>query len=171
MLVGFAASSRTLRHALLFIYKLVGNNLKSAITLIKRYRNQKLIQFIIGIIWLIGIYFFVDSDIIRIGMVAFIFFIGIAYSTKLLTNIKLVDGFYIFETYSIVTQTEEIRISESQLTEILYNSDSLFNSHNLILKYNGTNGIVNQKLYLNAEPWSELTSDIIRIKNYCQHRV
>ncbi|MEM0519473.1 hypothetical protein [Aequorivita flava] len=118
----------------------------------------------IGIIWLTGIYFFVDSDIIRIGMLAFIFFIGIAYSTKLLTKIKLSDGFYIFETYSIVTQKEEIKISESQLTEIIYKSDLLFNSHNLILKYNGTNGVVTKKLYLNSEPWSELASELNRIK-------
>jgi len=139
--------------------------------LIKRYRNQKLVQFIIGIIWLIGIYFFVDSDIIRIGMVAFIFFIGIAYSTKLLTNIKLNDGFYIFETYSIVTQKEEIKISESQLIEILYNSDFLFNSHNVIIKYNGENGVINKKLYLNAEPWSKLTSDLNRIKKTIANNV
>jgi len=149
----------------------VGNNLKREITLIKRYRNQKLVQFIIGIIWLIGIYFFVDSDIIRIGMVAFIFFIGIAYSTKLLTNIKLNDGFYIFETYSIVTQKEEIKISESQLIEILYNSDFLFNSHNVIIKYNGENGVINKKLYLNAEPWSKLTSDLNRIKKTIANNV
>ena len=139
--------------------------------MIKRYRNQKLVQFIIGIIWLIGIYFFVDSDIIRIGMVAFIFFIGIAYSTKLLTNIKLNDGFYIFETYSIVTQKEEIKISESQLIEILYNSDFLFNSHNVIIKYNGENGVINKKLYLNAEPWSKLTSDLNRIKKTIANNV
>ena len=132
--------------------------------MIKRYRNQKLVQFTIGIIWLIGIYFFIDSDIIRIGMVVFIFFIGIAYSTKLLTNIKLNDGFYVFETYSIVAQKEEIKISESQLTEIRYNSDSLFNSCNIIIEYNGKNGVVNKKLYLNAEPWSKLTSDLNRIK-------
>ncbi|MCP4055718.1 MAG: hypothetical protein GY739_22285 [Mesoflavibacter sp.] len=139
--------------------------------MIKRYRNQKLVQCIIGIIWLVGIYFFVDSDIIRIGMVTFIFFIGITYSTKLLTNIKISDGFYIFETYSIVTQREEIKISESQLTEILYNSDSLFNSHNLIIKYNGTNGLVNKKLYLNAEPWSQLTYDLNQIKKTIANNV
>jgi len=133
--------------------------------------NQKLVQCIIGIIWLVGIYFFVDSDIIRIGMVTFIFFIGITYSTKLLTNIKISDGFYIFETYSIVTQREEIKISESQLTEILYNSDSLFNSHNLIIKYNGTNGLVNKKLYLNAEPWSQLTYDLNQIKKTIANNV
>ena len=128
-------------------------------------------QCIIGIIWLIGIYFFVDSDIIRIGMVAFIFFIGIAYSTKLLTNIKISDGFYIFETYSIVTQKEEIKISESQLNEILYNSDFLFNSHNVIIKYNGENGVVNKKLRLNTEPWSKLTSDLNQIKKTIANNV
>jgi len=104
-------------------------------------------------------------------MVAFIFFIGIAYSTKLLTNIKLNDGFYIFETYSIVTQKEEIKISESQLIEILYNSDFLFNSHNVIIKYNGENGVINKKLYLNAEPWSKLTSDLNRIKKTIANNV
>ena len=149
----------------------VGNNLKNEITLIKRYRNQKLVQFIIGIIWLVGIYFFVDSNITRIGMVAFIFFIGIAYSTKLLTNIKISDEFYIFETYSIVTQKEEIKISESQLIEILYNSDFLFNSHNVIIKYNGENGVVNKKLCLNTEPWSKLTSDLNRIKKTIANNV
>ena len=139
--------------------------------MIKRYRNQKLVQFTIGIIWLIGIYFFIDSDIIRIGMVVFIFFIGIAYSTKLLTNIKLNDGFYVFETYSIVAQKEEIKISESQLTEIRYNSYSLFNSCNIIIEYNGKNGVVNKKLYLNAEPWSKLTSDLNRIKKTIANNV
>jgi hypothetical protein len=34
MLVGFAASSRTLRHALLFIYKLVANNMKKTLQII-----------------------------------------------------------------------------------------------------------------------------------------
>jgi len=139
--------------------------------LIKRYRNQKLVQCIIGIIWLVGIYFFVDSDIIQIGMVAFIFFIGIVYSTKLLTDIKISDGFYIFETYSIVTQKEEIKISKSQLNEILYNSDFLFNSHNVIIKYNGENGVVNKKLRLNTEPWSKLTSDLNRIKKTIANNV
>ena len=131
--------------------------------MIKRYRNQKIIQLTIGIIWLIGIYFFVDSDIIRIGMLTFILFIGIAYSTKLLTNIKLNEGFYVFETYSIITQKEEIKVAESELTQILYNN-SFFNSHNLILKYDGTNGVISKRLYLNAEPWSELTSELNRIK-------
>ncbi|MCP4056293.1 MAG: hypothetical protein GY738_03045, partial [Pseudoalteromonas sp.] len=145
--------------------------LKNKITLIKRYRNQKLVQCIIGIIWLVGIYFFVDSDIIQIGMVAFIFFIGIVYSTKLLTDIKISDGFYIFETYSIVTQKEEIKISKSQLNEILYNSDFLFNSHNVIIKYNGENGVVNKKLRLNTEPWSKLTSDLNRIKKTIANNV
>ncbi|UAB75664.1 hypothetical protein [Mesoflavibacter sp. SCSIO 43206] len=139
--------------------------------MIKRYRNQKLVQCIIGIIWLVGIYFFVDSDIIQIGMVAFIFFIGIVYSTKLLTDIKISDGFYIFETYSIVTQKEEIKISKSQLNEILYNSDFLFNSHNVIIKYNGENGVVNKKLRLNTEPWSKLTSDLNRIKKTIANNV
>ncbi|SDX55762.1 hypothetical protein SAMN05216556_1468 [Aequorivita viscosa] len=74
------------------------------------------------------------------------------------------DGFYIFETYSIITQKEEIKISESQLIQILYNNDSIYNSHNLTLQYKGTNGVVHKKLYLNAEPWSELTSDLSRIK-------
>ena len=132
--------------------------------MIKKYRNQKIIQFTITIIWLIGIYYFVDFDIIQIGMIVFIIFFGIGNSPKLLTNIKLNDGFYIFETYSIITQKEEIKISESQLIQILYNNDSIFNSHNLTLKSNGTNGVVYKKLYLNAEPWSELTSDLIRIK-------
>jgi hypothetical protein len=132
--------------------------------MIKKYRNQKIIQFTITIIWLIGIYYFVDFDIIQIGMIVFIIFFGIGNSPKLLTNIKLNDGFYIFETYSIITQKEEIKISESQLIQILYNNDSIFNAHNLTLKSNGTNGVVYKKLYLNAEPWSELTSDLIRIK-------
>ncbi len=112
----------------------------------------------------IGIYYFVDSDIIQIGMLVFIIFIGIGYSPKLLTNLKMNDGFYIFETYSIITQKEEIKISESQLIQILYNNDSIYNSHNLTLQYKGTNGVVHKKLYLNAEPWSELTSDLSRIK-------
>jgi len=105
-----------------------------------------------------------DSDIIRIGMLVFILLIGIAYNTKLLTSIKKHDGFYNFEIYSIITQKEELKISESQLTEIIHSSDSLFNSHNLILKYNGPNGIINKKLYLNAEPWSDLTSELNQLK-------
>jgi len=132
--------------------------------LIKKYRKQKIIQLTIGILWLIGIYFFMDSDIIRIGMLVFILLIGIAYNTKLLTSIKKHDGFYNFEIYSIITKKEELKISESQLTEIIHSSDSLFNSHNLILKYNGPNGIINKKLYLNAEPWSDLTSELNQLK-------
>lgn len=132
--------------------------------MIKKYRKQKIIQLTIGILWLIGIYFFMDSDIIRIGMLVFILLIGIAYNTKLLTSIKKHDGFYNFEIYSIITQKEELKISESQLTEIIHSSDSLFNSHNLILKYNGPNGIINKKLYLNAEPWSDLTSELNQLK-------
>jgi hypothetical protein len=145
--------------------------LKKTAKLIKKYKKQKIVQLAIGLIWLIGIYFFVDSDIIRIGMLVFILFIGIAYSTKLLTNIKMNDGFYIFETYSIITKNEEIKISESQITDILFNTDSFFNSHNLILKYKGTNGIISKKLYLNAEPWSELTSELTRIKKHSQQLV
>ncbi|TXD68673.1 hypothetical protein ESV24_10935 [Aequorivita lipolytica] len=118
----------------------------------------------IGIIWLFGIYFFVDYDFIRIGMLAFIFFIGIIYNTKLLTNIKMNNGFYFLETYSIITQKEEIKISESQIVQIIYKANSLFNSHNLVLKYNGTNGIIIKKLYLNAAPWSELTFELSQIK-------
>ena len=110
------------------------------------------------------IYFFVDSDIIRIGMMTFILLIGIAYNAKLLTNIKTENGYCIFETYSIITQKEEIKIAESQLTEISYNIDSLLNSHNLILKHNGTNGSISKKLYINAEPWSELNAELSRIK-------
>ena len=132
--------------------------------MIKKYRKQKIIQLTIGILWLIGIYFFMDSDIIRIGMLVFILLIGIAYNTKLLTSIKKHDGFYNFEIYSIITKKEELKISESQLTEIIHSSDSLFNSHNLILKYNGPNGIINKKLYLNAEPWSDLTSELNQLK-------
>ena len=119
--------------------------------MIKKYKIQKLVQFSIGVLWLIGIYFFVESDILQIGMLDFILPIGIAYSTKLLTNIKKIEESYIFETYSIITQKEEIKISESQLTEILY-TNSLFNTHNLIIKYNGTNGIITKKLYVNTEP-------------------
>lgn len=136
--------------------------------MIKKYKIQKLVQFSIGVLWLIGIYFFVESDILQIGMLAFILLIGIAYSTKLLTNIKKIEESYIFETYSIITQKEEIKISESQLTEILY-TNSLFNTHNLIIKYNGTNGIITKKLYVNTEPWSKLTSDLTQIKNFCEH--
>ncbi|CAM3447598.1 hypothetical protein [Aequorivita lipolytica] len=132
--------------------------------MIKRYRNQKIVQLTIGIIWLFGIYFFVDYDFIRIGMLAFIFFIGIIYNTKLLTNIKMNNGFYFLETYSIITQKEEIKISESQIVQIIYKANSLFNSHNLVLKYNGTNGIIIKKLYLNAAPWSELTFELSQIK-------
>ncbi|WP_157418012.1 hypothetical protein [Aequorivita capsosiphonis] len=139
--------------------------------MIKKYKIQKLIQFSIGVLWLIGIYFFVDSDIIQIGMFAFILLIGIANSTKLLIKIKKNEGFLIFEIYSILTQKEEIRILESQLTEIRYYSNLFFNSHNLILKYNGTNGIVTKKLYMNAEPWSDLTSELKKIKSFCNQSV
>src|SRR5690606_5635385 len=134
--------------------------LRNNMTSIKKYRKQKIFQLIIGVIWLVGIYFFVDSSIIQVGMFAFILFIGIAYSPKLLTNIKINDEFFIFETYSIITQKEDIKISESEITDVVYTANSLFNSHNLILKYNGKNGIISKKLYLNAEPWSKLTSDL-----------
>lgn len=132
--------------------------------MIKKYRIQKLDQFSIGVIWLIGVYFFVESNFIQIGMLVFILIIGIMYNAKLLVNIKKNDGFLIFETYSIITQKEEIKILESQLTEIRYNSNLFLNSHNLILKYEGTNGLITKKLYVNAEPWSELTSGLRLIK-------
>ena len=104
-------------------------------------------------------------------MLAFILLIGIAYNSKLLTNIKNNEEFIIFETYSIITQKEEIKITKSQLTDIIYNSDSLFNSYNLIINYQGTNGIIKKKLYLNAEPWSELNSEISRIKKTIANHV
>ena len=132
--------------------------------MIKKYRNQKLVHLILGVIWLIYIWYSVDSHIIQIGMLALIIFIGIAYSTKLLTNIKKSDGFYSFETYSIITQKEDMKISESQLVDLQYYSDSFFKSYNFVLKYDGTNGVVTKKLYLNAEPNSELRSEINRIR-------
>lgn len=132
--------------------------------MIKRYRNQKLIQLTLGIIWLVFIGFSVDSHIIQIGMFAFILFMGIAYSTKLLTNIKQNEGYYVFETYSIITQKEEIKISESQLVDLQYYADSFFKSYNLVLKYDGTNGVITKRLYLNPEPRSELRSEINRIR-------
>lgn len=132
--------------------------------MIKKYRNQKLVQLILGIIWLIYIWYSVDSHIIQIGMLALIIFIGIAYSTKLLTNIKKSDGCYSFDTYSIITQKEEMKIPESQLVDLQYYSDSYFKAYNFVLKYDGTNGIVTKKLYLNAEPNSELRSEINRIR-------
>jgi len=132
--------------------------------LIKKYRNQKLVQLILGIIWLIYIWYSVDSHIIQIGMLALIIFIGIAYSTKLLTNIKKSDGCYSFDTYSIITQKEEMKIPESQLVDLQYYSDSFFKAYNFVLKYDGTNGVVTKKLYLNAEPNSELRSEINRIR-------
>lgn len=97
-------------------------------------------------------------------MLALIIFIGIAYSTKLLTNIKKSDGCYSFDTYSIITQKEEMKIPESQLVDLQYYSDSYFKAYNFVLKYDGTNGIVTKKLYLNAEPNSELRSEINRIR-------
>ncbi|GGG60523.1 hypothetical protein GCM10010976_34100 [Bizionia arctica] len=97
-------------------------------------------------------------------MFTLILFIGIAYSTKLLVNIKNSDGFYIFETYSIITQKEAIKISESQLVDLQFYSDSFFKSYNFVLKYDGTNGVVTKKFYLNAEPHSELRSEINRIR-------
>ena len=139
--------------------------------MLKKYRNQKLIQLTLGILFLIGIYYTVDSDIIRIGMLGLFLIIGIAYNAKLLTNIRTENGFYIFETYSIITQREEIRISKSQLTEISYDNNSIFNSYNLILKHNGTNGVVNKKLYLNADPWSELIAELNRIKKTIANNV
>ncbi|WP_271393750.1 hypothetical protein [Aequorivita sinensis] len=132
--------------------------------MIKKYRNQKLVQLILGIIWLIYIWYSVDSHIIQIGMLALIIFIGIAYSTKLLTNIKKSDGCYSFDTYSIITQKEEMKIPESQLVDLQYYSDSFFKAYNFVLKYDGTNGVVTKKLYLNAEPNSELRSEINRIR-------
>ncbi|WP_417237474.1 hypothetical protein [Bizionia paragorgiae] len=119
---------------------------------------------ILGIIWLIYIWYSVDSHIIQIGMLALIIFIGIAYSTKLLTNIKKSDGCYSFDTYSIITQKEEMKIPESQLVDLQYYSDSFFKAYNFVLKYDGTNGVVTKKLYLNAEPNSELRSEINRIR-------
>lgn len=132
--------------------------------MIKKYRNQKLIQLTLGILWLVYIGFSVDSHIIQIGMFVFILFVGIAYSTKLLTNVKKSDGFYTFETYSIITQKEEIKISESKLVDLQYYTDSFFKSYNFILKYDGTNGVITKRLYLNAEPHSELRSEINRIR-------
>ncbi|SRX55299.1 hypothetical protein AEQU1_02321 [Aequorivita sp. CIP111184] len=70
------------------------------------------------------------------------------------------DGFYIFETYSIVSQKEEFKISKTDISEILYRNTLYI----LILKYNGTNGIMSKKLALNTEPWSDLNSEISRIK-------
>ncbi len=139
--------------------------------MIKKYRNQKLIQLTLGIIGLVFIGFFVDSHIIQIGMFAFILFIGIAYSSKLLTDIKQNDGFYTFETYSIITQKEEIKISESLLVDLQYYTDSFFKSYNLVLKYDGTNGVIKKRLYLNAESHSELRSEINRIRKTIANNV
>ncbi|WP_310991608.1 hypothetical protein [Aequorivita marina] len=132
--------------------------------MIKKYRNQKLRQLIFGIIWLVWIGVSVDSHIIQTGLFAFLLFIGIVYSTKLLTNIKKSDGFYSFETYSVIIQKETIKISESQLVDLQYYADSFFKSYNLVLKYDGTNGVITKKLYLNAGPHSELRSEINRIR-------
>lgn len=132
--------------------------------MIRTYRNQKITQFFVSVLLLIGIYFFINTSIIQVVILLFIGFIGIAYNSKLLIDIKKDEGFYIFKTYSVITQREEFRISESQLTQIDYEANPLFNSHNLILKYEGTNGIINKKLYLNAAPWSELISDLSQIK-------
>lgn len=86
------------------------------------------------------------------------------YNAKLLVNIKKNDGFLIFETYSIITRKEEIKILKSQLAEIQYSSNLFLNSHNLILKYDGRNGVITKKLFVNAEPWAELTADLKLIK-------
>ncbi|MBJ2175870.1 hypothetical protein JBL43_16570 [Aureibaculum sp. A20] len=110
--------------------------------LIKRYRKQKLIQLLIGSLALVVIYFFIDISSIHLILIAFVFILSIGYSTKLLTQIKIEDETYTFETYSIVTKKEEIKIHKSELSEILYKPDFLFNSHNLILKHCGTNGII-----------------------------
>lgn len=130
--------------------------------LIKSYRNQKIIQLTVAVLWLIHIYFFVDSHIIQIGMFAFIILIAIAYSTELLTNIKQNEGYYIFETYSIITQKEEIKITESELNQIIF-KNRFFDSYNLTINYHGKNGVVKKRLYVNALPNSELKAEINRI--------
>ena len=86
------------------------------------------------------------------------------FNTKLLTNIQLEDGHYIFETYSIINQKEEIKISEIELTQLKYKIGSIFTSHNLTLKCKGNKGIRSKKLYINAEQSSELLSMLVQIK-------
>ena len=132
--------------------------------MINLYRKQKLVQLSLGIFFLIGIYFSLDYSILKIGLFVILLLIGIAYNSKLLTNIKRESGFYIIETYSIINKKEEMKISESKLADISYDNNSILKSHNLILRYNGANGIVVKKLYLNAEPWSELMTELIVIK-------
>ena len=91
-------------------------------------------QLIFGLILLVGLYFSSDSGGLRIGFLIIFLIVSIAYNTKLLTNIQLEDGHYIFETYSIINQKEEIKISEIELTQLKYKIGSIFTSHNLTLK-------------------------------------
>lgn len=95
---------------------------------------------------------------------------GIANNSKVLTNIKTEEEFYILETYSILTKKEELKIAKNQLDDIYFNPNTLLSSHNLIVKHTRTNGIVTKKLYFSAEPWSELASKINQLKNYCQQK-
>lgn len=121
-------------------------------------------QLIFGLILLVGLYFSSDSGGLRIGFLIIFLIVSIAYNTKLLTNIQLEDGHYIFETYSIINQKEEIKISEIELTQLKYKIGSIFTSHNLTLKCKGNKGIRSKKLYINAEQSSELLSMLVQIK-------
>ena len=121
-------------------------------------------QLIFGLILLVGLYFSSDSGGLRIGFLIIFLIVSIAYNTKLLTNIQLEDGHYIFETYSIINQKEEIKISEIELTQLKYKIGSIFTSHNLTLKCKGNKGIRSIKLYINAEQSSELLSMLVQIK-------
>tara|TARA_B100000795_G_C22587421_1_gene356162 strand:- start:217 stop:612 length:396 start_codon:yes stop_codon:yes gene_type:complete len=121
-------------------------------------------QLIFGLILLVGLYFSSDSGGLRIGFLIIFLIVSIAYNTKLLTNIQLEDGHYIFETYSIINQKEEIKISEIELTQLKYKIGSIFTSHNLTLKCKGNKGIRSIKLYINAGQSSELLSMLVQIK-------
>ena len=132
--------------------------------MINRYLRRKTMQLIFGLILLVGLYFSSDSGGLRIGFLIIFLIVSIAYNTKLLTNIQLEDGHYIFETYSIINQKEEIKISEIELTQLKYKIGSIFTSHNLTLKCKGNKGIRSIKLYINAEQSSELLSMLVQIK-------
>lgn len=132
--------------------------------MINRYLRRKTMQLIFGLILLVGLYFSSDSGGLRIGFLIIFLIVSIAYNTKLLTNIQLEDGHYIFETYSIINQKEEIKISEIELTQLKYKIGSIFTSHNLTLKCKGNKGIRSKKLYINAEQSSELLSMLVQIK-------
>jgi hypothetical protein len=109
MLVGFAASSRTLRHALLFIYKLVTHNLKTEQNLIileynyDNYQKGNLTIFAITILAILIVFSAKSSSLLHYGLI----------STIALLLIYLIVS--IFSKKGLVVKNNE-----------LYNADFIF---------------------------------------------